>query len=164
MIWQWIRTLNPQTAPRSIYPFIHKSQNVKTASDATRESKIGILPLRLPNLSFEIGDFVQNYSQEKHRAAWDVVVTHFFIDTASNILDYLRTIRYCLKEGGVWHNFGKFALHASVQRVSEIGPLLWHDKNGIHLTLDQLKDVAAPIGLQIKVSLCDTAVYISAHL
>lgn len=43
--------------------------------------------------------------------AFDVVATCFFVDTAHNIIDYLKTIRNVLKEGGVWIN---------------IGPLHWH--------------------------------------
>lgn len=107
MTWQWFRTIDARKAPRVIYPFIHKSQNVKQESDATRQVYIpDVVPTRLPNLSFEISDFVHTYSQEKHKAAWDVIATCFFIDTATNILDYLRTIRHCLKSDGAWLNYG----------------------------------------------------------
>lgn len=42
---------------------------------------------------------------------FDVVATCFFVDTASNIIDYLKSIHHCLKDDGVWVN---------------IGPLHWH--------------------------------------
>lgn len=45
------------------------------------------------------------------RGAFDMVCTCFFLDTAANVIDYLKTIRHCLKDDGVWINFG---------------PLLWH--------------------------------------
>ena len=38
---------------------------------------------------------------------WDVVVTCFFIDTATNIISYLEVIHKILKEGGTWINIGK---------------------------------------------------------
>ena len=37
---------------------------------------------------------------------WDVVVTCFFIDTATNIISYLEVIHKILKEGGTWINIG----------------------------------------------------------
>ena len=42
--------------------------------------------------------------------SFDVVVTNF-LDTASNIIEYVRAINHVLKNGGRWINFG---------------PLLWH--------------------------------------
>lgn len=35
-----------------------------------------------------------------------MVVTCFFIDTATNILSYIETIHKILKEGGTWINIG----------------------------------------------------------
>ncbi|GME67939.1 unnamed protein product [[Candida] boidinii] len=45
---------------------------------------------------------------------WDIISTCFFLDTASNIIDYLRTIKHALKKNGKWINFG---------------PLLWHHED-----------------------------------
>ncbi|EDK37862.2 hypothetical protein PGUG_01960 [Meyerozyma guilliermondii ATCC 6260] len=46
------------------------------------------------------------------QGTFDILCTCFFLDTASNIVDYLKTIRHCLKKtSGIWINFG---------------PLLWH--------------------------------------
>lgn len=56
-------------------------------------------------------DPVANDFRGTNKDNFDVVVTAFFLDTASNIIDYLKTIHYCLKPGGIWINFG---------------PLLWH--------------------------------------
>lgn len=43
-----------------------------------------------------------------------IVATCFFIDTANDIISYLKTIRHCLNDSGYWINFG---------------PLLWHHEN-----------------------------------
>lgn len=61
----------------------------------------------------------QTYSKEKfamefrqeNANSFDCVVTHFFIDTSSNVIEYLKTLNHCLKPGALWINYG---------------PLLWH--------------------------------------
>lgn len=72
------------------------------------------------------------------------VVTCFFIDTARNILNYLRIIHGLLDEGGVWIN---------------LGPLLWHFENAgnspkgegsIELSLDEVKMLARSVGFEIR--------------
>ena len=62
-------------------------------------------------MSMTAGDFCELYKQPCYEAAFDVVATCFFIDTAPNVLNYVETIRHCLKPGGLWIN---------------LGPLLWH--------------------------------------
>lgn len=70
------------------------------------------------------GSFVELYgptglSEEAEEAAFraenqgkfHAVATCFFLDTAHNVLDYLKAIHHCLRPGGVWVN---------------LGPLLWH--------------------------------------
>lgn len=63
--------------------------------------------------------------RQQNKELFDVVATSFFIDTASNVIDYLRCIHHCLKPGGRWINFG---------------PLLWHfeDFGDVHLVDKQL--------------------------
>ena len=56
-------------------------------------------------------DFMVLYSEAAQREAFDAVVTVFFIDTAPNLMRYIKTIHNCLKPGGVFVN---------------TGPLLWH--------------------------------------
>lgn len=49
--------------------------------------------------------------RQTNSKSFDVVATCFFIDTAHNVIDYLKTIHHCLKDDGVWVN---------------VGPLHWH--------------------------------------
>ena len=57
------------------------------------------------------GEFVEVYwDQEKQ---WDAILTCFFIDTAKNILQYIRTIARILPEGGIWANLGPLLYHFS---------------------------------------------------
>jgi carnosine N-methyltransferase len=47
---------------------------------------------------------------------FDAVATVFFIDTAQNVLEYIKTVHHALQEGGIWVNSG---------------PLLWNSwENG----------------------------------
>ncbi|KAG9101408.1 hypothetical protein FRC06_003049 [Ceratobasidium sp. 370] len=105
-----------------------------------------------PGTLLVLGDFEEIYGvdsdpnstePEPHAGEWDAVLTCFFIDTAKNIVNYLRTIHKILAPGGVWIN---------------LGPLLWHWENNntndmsIELDLEQVKDLARQIGFEISAS------------
>lgn len=62
-------------------------------------------------MSVTAGDFCELYRQANYEGVFDAVATCFFIDTAPNIINYIKTIKHCLKAGGIWVN---------------LGPLLWH--------------------------------------
>ena len=62
-------------------------------------------------LSMASGDFCALYKQREYEQHFDAVVTCFFIDTAPNLINYVETVKYCLRDGGLWIN---------------LGPLLWH--------------------------------------
>lgn len=49
-----------------------------------------------------------------NKGKFQLVITCFFLDTATNIIDYLKTIMHCMADDGYWLNFG---------------PLLWHYEN-----------------------------------
>ncbi|KAG7660991.1 uncharacterized protein J8A68_005511 [[Candida] subhashii] len=60
--------------------------------------------------------------REANKESFDVVVTSFFLDTASNIIEYIKAISYCLKKDGIWINFG---------------PLLWHFEGDHNVTMGE---------------------------
>ena len=62
-------------------------------------------------LSMASGDFSALYKQHEYKDHFNAVVTHFFIDTAPNVISYIETVRHCLRPKGIWVN---------------LGPLLWH--------------------------------------
>lgn len=83
------------------------------------------------------------YGSGDEDESWDAVLTCFFIDTAKNILDYLRILHDILKPGGVWIN---------------CGPLLWHFENvgresSIELSMEEVKALCSEIGFEIKVGI-----------
>ena len=57
------------------------------------------------------GDFVEVYGAKEYENAFDAVACCFFLDTAKNIIEYLETIKSCLRKNGTF---------------CSIGPLLWH--------------------------------------
>ncbi|KAJ7651014.1 N2227-domain-containing protein [Roridomyces roridus] len=132
----------------TIYPYVHSFSNVTSDSDMLRPIRIpDILPSSLPSgvdFSYVAGDFEEIYGDESAKGSqarqWDAVLTCFFIDTAKNIVSYLRIIHRILKPGGVWIN---------------MGPLLWHWENNntndlsIELSLEEVKNLARAIGFKI---------------
>ena len=127
-----------------IYPYVTQMSNLFSRSDQMRAVHLpDIHPGdALPDgveFSMVAGDFIEVYQNEEQRSQWDCVATCFFIDTASNIFDYLKTIHQCLKVGGYWVN---------------LGPLLWHhhemgdSRFSVELTLEEIKEVAAAMGFE----------------
>lgn len=54
------------------------------------------------------------------RKSFDIVATSFFLDTAHNVFDYLKTIRNVLKDGGVWINVGPFHWHFEGDQTTRV--------------------------------------------
>jgi carnosine N-methyltransferase len=77
------------------------------------------------------GDFTTAFTGRDSTASYDVVVTHFFIDTARNLASYLDTIERVLKPGGYWVNFG---------------PLLYGSAPFVQLSLEEVVAVAEGMG------------------
>ncbi|VDC05234.1 unnamed protein product [Peniophora sp. CBMAI 1063] len=135
----------------TIYPYVHSFSNMPNKDALLRPIRIpDVLPSDLPrdaNFSLVAGDFEEVYGKDDHdeddpaNGQWDAIVTCFFIDTAKNIVNYLRIMHKILAPGGVWIN---------------IGPLLWHFENNtsndpsVELDLEEVKELARKIGFDIK--------------
>nr|XP_043613228.1 carnosine N-methyltransferase-like [Erigeron canadensis] len=132
----------------TIYPWIHSNCNSLTDADQLRSVSVpDIHPAGAgitEGFSMCGGDFVEVYSEPCQVAAWDAVVTCFFLDTAHNIVEYIQIISRILKDGGVWIN---------------LGPLLYHfadmygqdDEMSIELSLEDVKRIAIHYGFQLEV-------------
>lgn len=76
--------------------------------------------------------------RKQNEKQFDIVITHFFMDTASNSIEYLKTLNHTLKSEGAWINFG---------------PLLWHFENAedvYETTRDDGSKVPTPVkGLEL---------------
>ncbi|TRM67153.1 N2227-like protein-domain-containing protein [Schizophyllum amplum] len=134
----------------TIYPYVHSFSNLRDRASLLRPIPIpDVLPSDLPpdsGFSYVAGDFeeifgdTESEQSEPQAGQWDAVLTCFFIDTAKNIVNYLRIIHRLLAPGGVWIN---------------LGPLLWHWENNttndpsIELDLEEVKTLARAIGFDI---------------
>jgi len=84
------------------------------------------------------GEFLEVYSGQD--GEWDVFCSCFFLDTAHNIFDYLRTIHRLLKPGG---------------KLINIGPLLFHyadmeSEVSVELSWEELRSVILNFGFEIE--------------
>lgn len=150
----------------TLFPNLHSfSNHLTTASHLLKSISVpDILPSDIlptnADFSFVAGDFEEIYGGRSESGAWPpgdlispdqqgqwgAVITCFFIDTARNILNYLRIIKGLLKDDGVWIN---------------VGPLLWHFENiadrergegSVELSLDEVKALARQMGFELAVS------------
>lgn len=87
---------------RILIPDVHPGE--VSAAAAAQGSLVG-------RMDMTAADFVVLYGDVGQQETFDAVVTVFFIDTAPNLIRYIKTIHNCLKPGGVFVN---------------LGPLLWH--------------------------------------
>ena len=92
------------------------------------------------SLSYTVGDFVHTYSPRRRSKTFDSVVTCFFIDTATNIYEYILVIRHVLKDGGIWVN---------------VGPLQWHTNSKLRPTVDELRLLIEAMGFAVKLWMVD---------
>ncbi|KAJ0300988.1 hypothetical protein COL516b_008165 [Colletotrichum fioriniae] len=79
-----------------------------------------LVPDHMPNkaVKFVEGDFLEMFPED---GQFDAVVSLFFIDIGSNIIDFLSNIHRLLKPGGTWVNLGplKYGTHTALQLSAE---------------------------------------------
>lgn len=85
-------------------PDVHPGSAFLQASENSRKP-------HSERLGMSIGDFVGIFSKGECADEFDAIATTFFIDTAPNVIVYIKAVWNCLKPGGIWTN---------------LGPLLWH--------------------------------------
>ena len=123
-----------------IHPYLFPFSNLRQASDHLQSIRIPDEAPFLPEtaqFNMLAGDFMDIYRNQLEE--WDCVVTCFFLDTATNVLDYVEQIYRLLKKGGTWIN---------------VGPLLWHwdgtpSELSIELTLEELRRVVRSVGFEV---------------
>ncbi|KJA23747.1 hypothetical protein HYPSUDRAFT_184819 [Hypholoma sublateritium FD-334 SS-4] len=130
----------------TFYPYVHSFSNAPNRQSILQAVSIpDVAPSDLPSdadFSLVAGDFEEIFGDPEatEDGDWDAIMTCFFIDTAKNIVNYLRILHRILAPGGVWIN---------------IGPLLWHWENNntndlsVELDLEEVKTLARTIGFEI---------------
>ena len=92
-------------------------------------------------LSYTLGDFINTYGYSQRKNPYGAVVTCFFIDTATNIYEYLAVISSCLCSGGLWIN---------------VGPVQWHRNALVQPSGNELKVLIEGFGFEILTWSVDT--------
>ncbi|GCE99112.1 hypothetical protein ZYGM_001729 [Zygosaccharomyces mellis] len=164
---------------KEIYPFIHtfshwKSRNDQLQSIFIPDFNIHEILAQNNRMAMSSGSFIDCYgsndrikasntysaspsmklTRAQMESAFDVVITNFFIDTASNIIDYLYSISHVLIPGGIWINFGPLLYHFEcddqVEDTFEVDPFTGEKSNvhedvplkGLELTAEEILDVS----------------------
>jgi hypothetical protein len=110
-----------------IYPYLNDFWTNQVTCE-TRFHQVQIpdvdLTSNIPRISWTVADFLEVTKVPEEASSYDVVVTCFFLDTATNVLDYIHAIHSVLVSGGRWIN---------------AGPLHWHANARIVLTVEELR-------------------------
>lgn len=132
---KWVLNETHSARTHTIYPFLLSMENRKTARAQLRPVKIpDICPSEVLSpggvsgpqvFSMSAGEFVENYKNDK--AAWDSVLTCFFLDTAKNVFFYIRTIADIIRPGGLWANIGPLLFHYAEQPTAISIELSWEE-------------------------------------
>ncbi|CCF33516.1 hypothetical protein CH063_00142 [Colletotrichum higginsianum] len=122
---------HPRPGTKALHPFVDSWSHHATTSDMFRGVSFPDRRVNASSVLLVEGDFTSAFKSDKGQ--YDVVVTHFFIDTARNIMSYLDSIHALLKPGGYWINFG---------------PLLWGTGPFVQLSLDEIVAVSKSIGFE----------------
>ncbi|KAA1120647.1 hypothetical protein PGTUg99_016583 [Puccinia graminis f. sp. tritici] len=131
----------------SIFPFIHSFSNLSSQEHLLKEVRFPdvVVPevLNRQDFGISVGEFTEIFSNPDEHGKWDAIVTCFFLDTAQNIVEYLRIIYGILKSNGIWIN---------------LGPTLWHYESSsnprdisIELDVYEIKELSKKIGFQFEV-------------
>ncbi|KAH9474496.1 Carnosine N-methyltransferase [Psilocybe cubensis] len=133
-----------QVKQHTFYPYVHSFSNAPNRESILQAISIpDVRPSDLPagsDFSLVAGDFEEIFANPDQKGQWNAILTCFFIDTAKNIVNYLRILHEILAPGGVWIN---------------VGPLLWHWENNnsndpsVELDMEEVKALARKIGFEI---------------
>ncbi|KAK1958603.1 N2227-domain-containing protein [Colletotrichum sublineola] len=122
---------HPRPRSKALHPFVDSWSHHATTADMFRGVSFPDQRVNASSILLVEGDFTTAFKAEKGQ--YDVVVTHFFIDTARNIMSYFDAIYASLKPGGYWVNFG---------------PLLWGTGPFVQLSLDEIVAVTKSMGFE----------------
>lgn len=126
---------NPRVASSNVHPFIDNWSHHATTADMFRGVTFPDRAIDPSAVLLVEGDFTNVFTSthNNRRQHFDVIVTHFFIDTARNLMAYFDTIQALLPVGGYWVNFG---------------PLLYGTGPYVQLSLEEIVSVVTAMGFE----------------
>ena len=118
----YILNMCPQAQAHTLFPWVHSFSNHRNRANHLQSVLVpdihpatALHAIEAPgDMSMSASDFLCLYSSEDQKDTFDAVATVFFLDTAPNIIRYIKAIHNCLRTGGLLIN---------------VGPLLWHFEN-----------------------------------
>lgn len=119
-------------SPVLFHPFIDTLSHHKSTADLLRRVRAPNVAAS-PSVLLVEGDFTTVFNSQEGQ--FDVIMTHFFIDTARNLMSYFDTIHRLLKPGGRWMN---------------LGPLLYGTGPFVQLSLDEIVAVVEAMGFEFE--------------
>jgi hypothetical protein len=143
---------NASRSQNEIYPFVNDpfSNEVETelrwegvsfpensvidTLNGWNTSQGGKMFMNEPSLAYTIGDFVVTYTSKAKQEMYGSIATCFFIDTATNIYEYILTIKNLLRHKGLWIN---------------VGPVQWHRNAQLQPSTEELKQIIKLFGFKI---------------
>jgi carnosine N-methyltransferase len=132
LAYRFIESLAP-SEHHSFHPFVDSWSHHATTKDMQRAVSFPDISTDQLSVVMVEGDFSTAFaSRQSH---YDFVVTHFFIDTARNLMNYFETIHNVLKSSGYWIN---------------AGPLLYGTSPWAQLSLDEIIAVTKDMGFEFK--------------
>ncbi|KNE94974.1 hypothetical protein, variant [Puccinia striiformis f. sp. tritici PST-78] len=121
------------------YPMLLASNLVLNHSESIDQWKVS----NRQDFGISVGEFTEIFASSNEHEKWDAIVTCFFLDTAQNIVEYIRRIHQILKSNGIWIN---------------LGPTLWHYESSsnprdlsIELDVCEIKELCKKIGFDFEV-------------
>ncbi|TGJ65954.1 hypothetical protein EYR41_009888 [Orbilia oligospora] len=130
IMYRFIETQGKRNAFQ-VYPFVDGWSHHVTQDDMFYQLSFPSMTMNNSNVILVEGDFTTVFKDSGDK--FDVIITHFFIDTARNLMSYFETISSLLAPGGYWINFG---------------PLLYGTGPWVQLTLDEILTVTEDMGFQ----------------
>lgn len=130
IVYRFVENLTTKEA-ETVYPFVDYWSHHVSTPDMMRQVAFPDKPVNATNALLVEGDFTKVFTGRE--GTFDAVVTHFFIDTARNLMAYLETIHGLLPQGGHWVNFG---------------PLLYGTGPYVQLSLEEVLSVAEAMGFE----------------
>jgi hypothetical protein len=119
-----------------LFPDFDAFESYQTYNDVFKGENNDAETALLPNLSYTVGDFVSTYSRNAKQGKYDVIATSFFLDTATNIYQYIMIMKHLLhsSEVSLWIN---------------CGPVQWHPCALLRPTVDELRDMLEASGFEL---------------
>ncbi|KAM0330625.1 hypothetical protein ACHAQA_003574 [Verticillium albo-atrum] len=122
---------HPRVGSNNVHPFIDSWSHHALTTDMFRGVAFPDRPVNSSAVLLVEGDFTSAFKGQNGQ--FDALVTHFFIDTARNLMSYFETIHGLLRKGGIWVN---------------LGPLLYGTGPYVQLSLEEIIVVVKAMGFE----------------